>query len=703
MSVDVRDARRVPPASPGDREDRRHAARTSPPNRLRVRRATAFLLTGGVVAFLAFSGGGYDLVVRQELGLVVWSLVAVGVALGVLPRGRGDRALIVPLAALAALWVWLLLSFAWTESDERTSTELARLTTYAGLVLLPLLALNRATFKAAAAGASVAAVTVCAVAVGSRLFPDAFPEATNLARRLHVDRLTYPFDYWNAVGAWGGMTLAICLAWSAHARLALTRSLALAAVPLAGACVYLSYSRGGVVGSATAVVVILALSRNRWTSFAHVLVGAVGAAIVILTIRGHPQIADATGDAGSGAVLGALVLAALGCGAVAYLTRAVGSDRVRLSRQTANWAVPAFVGVVLVGGLIGGHGVISRAWDEFTGNEQSAREADPAARLTTAGGTRSNLWDSALDTFSNDPFGGSGAGTFEFTWSRNPRGNNPEFVRDAHSLYIEQLSETGLPGFLLLTGFLGGALAVALRVRRSLRTDSDLGANVAMTGAFCVFLVSAGVDWMWEQTAVGALALGGIAIAAAGGSRRLRRPSGKRPGSGSPHRASGHAGLRVALVSLAVLAAAVEVPGLVSTQLVRASKAAARDGDLSGARELAQQAGDAQPWAASPHEQLALVYEQQGRLRLAQDEIREAISDEQTNWRYPLLLARIQVELGNRPAARRTFVDGKRLRPLSLFYTPFGPFGRQVYTDRQLLAIAIRDERKQKAERDADR
>ena len=46
--------------------------------------------------YLGLSGGGYDIVVRSEVGLIVWWFVLLGVLVGVLPawanpRGRLDR------------------------------------------------------------------------------------------------------------------------------------------------------------------------------------------------------------------------------------------------------------------------------------------------------------------------------------------------------------------------------------------------------------------------------------------------------------------------------------------------------------------------------------------------------------------------------------------------------------------------------------
>ncbi len=201
-----------------------------------------------------------------------------------------------------------------------------------------------------------------------------------------------------------------------------------------------------------------------------------------------------------------------------------------------------------------------------------------------------------------------------------------------------------------------------------------------MIAIFAVFLVTAGVDWMWEETAVAALGLGAIAVAAAGGSRRLRR----RRRRGRLWRP----GVRPAAVALALLAAAVQVPGLVSTQRVRASQAAARAGDLPRSEQLAREAIDAEPWAAGPHLQLALVLEQRGALGAAAAEARRAAAREPTNWRHPLALARIEAEGGRTGAALATFRAGRRLRPRSGWYSPFGPLGLALYSTAQLRGIA---------------
>src|SRR5580692_10859565 len=70
-------------------------------------RTLTSLVAAGVVVAYALPGGAYDIVVRQEYGLVVWGAVAVGLAVGLLPRARPSRAVLIVLGALLAYTAWV--------------------------------------------------------------------------------------------------------------------------------------------------------------------------------------------------------------------------------------------------------------------------------------------------------------------------------------------------------------------------------------------------------------------------------------------------------------------------------------------------------------------------------------------------------------------------------------------------------------------
>ena len=182
-----------------------------------------------------------------------------------------------------------------------------------------------------------------------------------------------------------------------------------------------------------------------------------------------------------------------------------------------------------------------------------------------------------------------------------------------------------------------------------------------MITAFVVFAVYAAVDWMWEMEAVGTLALGGAAVAGAAGFARAR--------AGSIRWA-----VRAALVIAAVLALASQIPTLVSVQRTRATDAALSRGDLTRAKTLADQAVSAEPWAASPYSERALVLQAERRLGPARDDINRAIEREPNNWRWLLIRARIDAQSGNRAAVNADLARARVLAPRSPFLVPTSPF-----------------------------
>jgi tetratricopeptide (TPR) repeat protein len=245
---------------------------------------------------------------------------------------------------------------------------------------------------------------------------------------------------------------------------------------------------------------------------------------------------------------------------------------------------------------------------------------------------------------------GIGAGTFEFWWNQD---EGDRFIRDAHSVYLEALAELGIPGLALVVILLGGLGALALRARPRLASTGQYGAHAGLGAAFVVYLVQAGVDWLWESTAITVLGLLVAAVAAAPRTRPLPAP-----------RTLVRAGIAV----VAVMACLLQVPGLVSTSLVRDSQGAIERGDVQAALGQANDAVEAQPWAASPYAHRALVEEEAGRLSAAAVDMRRAIDREPDNWRHPLLLARIEARRGRVASALQAYRRARRLRPESRFF-----------------------------------
>lgn len=594
---------------------------------------------------LALRDGSYELIERQQFGLVLWWAIAICMAFGWLPRGRPGPGFRLALVGLLALLTWTAVSVLWTGSDERTTAEVARVVSYAGVLVLAWYGVHPGTARAAATGVAIAALGVPVLAVAGRLLPDLAPWGA-LGAFFETRRLLYPLGYWNAVAAWASMAVAIGLALSLQLRDGFARGACLAAVPVAGLAVYLTYSRTGLAACALVAVMAVVLSHDRPVAFLHTFVATLATGIAIALAAGHDQIANGSGGAGGGIVLAVLLIGVAGCAAIASSTR----RRKRREPATAppaparRWAIgPALVALVVVAVIA--PPIAGQAVEQLGSDSYPKRSGDPSARLTSFEGSRDEIWSSALAAFESEPIRGIGPGTFEFWWSRE---GEPESVADAHSFFIESLAELGIVGLASALLLFGGLAAMAVRAAAKPHRYG-VGLSYGLLPAFAVFLMFAAVDWAWESTALTVLGLGAGAIAAADRSAKVRRATG--------------VVRRFALVALAVGAAATQVPGLVSAQRIRASDAELAVGETRRAAELAQDAIDAQPWAAGPHAQQALVALEARHFARAKREADAAIDREPDNWRHWLLKARAELDAGDEVGAGDAAAMALELRP----------------------------------------
>src|ERR1700693_1105040 len=95
-----------------------------------------WLLAGGLVLYLAFAGGGYDVVIHSQASILVWWIVLLGAAWGLLPAARPSRLALVGLALLGAFVGWTALGVTWSLSTERSLSDLSLVCGYLGVLAL---------------------------------------------------------------------------------------------------------------------------------------------------------------------------------------------------------------------------------------------------------------------------------------------------------------------------------------------------------------------------------------------------------------------------------------------------------------------------------------------------------------------------------------------------------------------------------------
>jgi hypothetical protein len=618
------------------------------------------LLLAVALLVVAVRGGSYDDVARGEAFFTVWWVLGLGVILGVLPRALPSRSAWLAVGSLVMLAGWMALGATWSESVGRTLHEASRTLGFAG-ILLVVISTFGSDWRRAAGALTATTIVVCCLALTSRLAPDLL--SSTLDQSGYVGkRVNYPFNYWNAVGAWAAMTVGLALAWSAHARRWWSRAVALGGVCVAVPVVYLTYSRSSVTAVLIAAVAVIGLSRHRWLAALHAVIAASCSAVVILVIRADPAMAQGTGGARAGTVLAILGPIALACLAGAYVNVAHRVEDVRLAPRVARAVAASAVVIAALAAVAFGPSLAERAWDSFAQQQKVDVPADPAQRFTNLSGERRVLWSAALKAFRHHPLDGLGAGTYEFLWNRDKRWTH--HVVDAHSLYFELLAETGLVGALLALAALGASLRAAVLAPFRQRDAAAAGAAAGCAAALVVFCVSAGVDWMWESTAVATVAFvcAGLGLAAAA------HPA---PDVAAVNPVPGRRGLpRMAIGVLAFAALALQTPALLAASEIGASQAAVRDGRNADAVTAASVAVHAEPWNASAYLQRALVLERQGFLAAAADEARTAAGKESTNSEIWLILGRIEVERGRVSAALAAVRKARELNPRNPVFHP---------------------------------
>jgi O-antigen ligase len=491
-----------------------------------VRRTWPSVIAGltviAVTLLMAFDSGGYFAPSYLRAGAIAWIVLAVLLVLRPPHFVITTRALIA-VGTLAGLAVWMGISTSWSSDAYTGLADTQRTIAYAGLFALGLIAAGSGRLASRLAWAVLTViVAICAVGLLSRLYPDVVAPDTSNSQ--FGNRLSYPLEYWNALGALAamGIVLAAGLAADKRARTILRAAAAGTSLILA-TTVYLTLSRGAVLALAVGLLVLLGLARNRISMLGTIAVCGGGIALTLVLLGAHPALISDTSTVAQqrtaghrvGPILLLLVVAvAVTQAGTAYVTSRIASaaSLARGALRRLGLALGGLAVVVALAGYLVDAGSIdsfvtkrsnsvqsfvSRQWNDFL--TPSAVTQTGTARLTTAHGTRSDLYRVALDAFAAHPLVGDGAGSFGVRWMRMRR--FPEEVRNAHSLYLETLADLGLVGGLLLLGFIATMITgvVAMRRRPGGLNRAQLA---AVSAALAVWLAHSAVDWDFQVPAL---------------------------------------------------------------------------------------------------------------------------------------------------------------------------------------------------------
>jgi hypothetical protein len=630
-------------------------------------------LPGLATAYLGFHAGGFFPDTVAVLALVYSSTLVLRTTLARRPFGGWSPALALASGALACFGVWILASAAWSHAPARAITEFDRTLLY--LLVLTLTgshAVRRGDLAMLLRWTAAALWAIALAGLVTRLAPRTFP----IEGGVLPERVAFPLTYWNAMGIACAMGAVLALHLTASGREPrVVRVLAAAVLPAVSVTLYLTFSRGAIWVLPVALVLYVLLAQPRGLATA-VPAAVVPAAIAVKVAYGAEllaQVGYSSAAAAPEARRVALVLA--GCTVAAAVLRAAALplDR-RIQRIRVTPARLRALRLGLVAGVVVVLGVgalaadaprrIAHARETFSRGQYLNGSRDLRTRLTSAvDNGRVDNWRVALDGFRDSPLHGTGAGTYRLTWElRRPA--PPVHINDGHSLYLETMSELGIPGLVLIVVALGTLLAGG--VRRLGGPERHAHAALVATGA--MLAVHAGVDWDWEMPAlfVWLFAAGGVALAAREGRERIGE-LGRVP--------------RVA-AGLAVLVLAI-TPWLIATSqgpLNRAQDELAAN-DCTAAVNDALTATERFGVRPEPWEVLGYCDARVGQYALATRAMDAAHARDPRNWRYVYGQAIIAGVAGRdpRPAARAAL----RLNPLE-------PLARTLVADLRRARTAAR-------------
>jgi O-antigen ligase len=602
---------------------------------------------------------------RHIAGLAAWLLVVALILLGFASRAALARPFYWATGLFLGVSLLSALSSLWSGSVELSVIEADRALVYLGFFLAAfLIAQTDQRRQRFAEGLAISFAVVALLALVSRLLPHVLEVDASFNT---TARLAYPLGYWNADGAAFGIAAAMLLWTSRHAAWTGLRWLSAALLPAVLLALYLTYSRGGLLTLAIAVVCTLALSRDRLWLFGTLAIGAIGALPAVLAVQARRNIADnianqAAVDQGVTVLL--ILLAGIGVAlalfaALRWAERREGrltGRALELSRNpTLLRGVAVVAAVVAIGVAIA---IGGRAWDQFSSSDVQFPNQPEQHFSQFSGAGRHDFYRVAIDTFGEKPLFGSGAGTYQFAWDENRSIAMP--VHNAHSLYLESFAELGVVGGLLVLALVGVLLWTGFGVWRA-APHPQRERYAALFAATLAFAVSAGLDWFWELPGLGAVFfLAAGVLVAARCSQLAAAPDPALVVRGEERRF----GLAVTGLAVAWIAAIALIGPLLVDREIEASQSAAADGDLISAVSHAKTARSIEPFAASPYVQLGLLAESQGDFATAAERLTQAIDREDRNWQLYYLRSRVEEEAGDRAAARADLDRARRLNPL---------------------------------------
>jgi O-Antigen ligase len=600
-----------------------------------------------LVAWLP-AAGGFSPAVFCAGGIGALILLVVSIATGA-PLRTLRRSQAVAFASALGFVVWNFASIGWATDAGAAFDGANRTLLY--VVMFLLFATTVWTAQLVYAIVAIFAFGTAAVAYAGFAVT---AHASNPTTSFISARFTSVVGYENASAAL--LAVAALGATALAARRDAPMPARLVAFPAAAAAAnvtVLTESRGAVLGTTIAVVVLLLLP-DRGRSFIATLLVAAPVALAtpaLLNVYaasddGLRPFSHALHHAFTMSTVSVVVAAVAGS---SWLLLERLAPAIPGARRFADRAVLAAVVAVLVAPLaasaIRPHAArrtVASGWRSFAHN---GSPTGSATRFTSLGSNRYDAYRVSLDEFAKHPIAGIGSDNFAIQYLEHRRSD--EELQYPHSDALRIPLQTGIVGVLLSLSFLGAAIVGGTRALRSVP-----GAVTVVAVPIAYWLVHASVDWIWEVAGVTApvAAFTGILVGLA--PAPLRQPG---PGARS----------RLAVAAVATVAAAAAVPlgsDWLSTRIADTAVDSWRSNPSHAVSQL-DRASAIDPFSDRSPLLAAAIASRIDRPVVMARELDRAESRNSSNWYTRVLLAVVAAREGRWPAALREARTARRLNP----------------------------------------